>query len=92
MRNAVHYRKTVNIAAHLCRKRVAVDRVLGAHLVLLTVVYVDLVHLILVRQRSAGDVYVVLGAVLQVEHDAVTGVTYYTVHLRETVTIVITIL
>lgn len=49
---------------YLCRKRITVDRVFGAHFVLLTIVYMYLVHLIFVRQRSAGDVYVIFGSVL----------------------------
>lgn len=54
---------------------------LGAHLVLLAVVYVNLVHLIVIGQRAARDVYMVFGAVLQVEHDTVTGVAYNAIDL-----------
>lgn len=67
---------------YLGGKRVTVDGVLGAYLVLLAVVYVNLVHLIVIRQRAARDVYMVFGAVFQVEHDTVTGVAYNAVDLR----------
>ena len=68
---------------YLGRKRVSVDRVLRTEFIMQTVMDVDFLELILVREWPTGDVNVVPCVVFDGEDHAVAGVTDRTTHLHK---------
>lgn len=74
----MQYKKTLkyeyNPNSHLARKTVSVDVVLAALAVLRAVVNVNLLELIAIGERTARDVDVLLGVLVNAKHQRLAGV------------------
>lgn len=72
-----------SLSTHLCWEGVAVNRMLRAHLVLQSVVYMYLVELVLVAQGPSRYVDMISGRVFNCEYNAVPRISYNAINLQQ---------
>lgn len=70
----VLFRFIIFVVSYLGRERVSIDGVLAADAIVRAEVQMNLVKLITITERTAGDVDGMASVVLHGEHDAMTGV------------------